>query len=240
METFSPLLALCEENPSITSGFPSQRSITQSFVVFFDLHLNTLLRKQSRCQWYEMPSCSLWHHCNLKKKSVKKPYQNRRKYQADSFIPPLNFIFDNSHIPIVLNFPLLRVPIYRDTHTYCNLMLSRNFHLEFPLIWHTKPAIPDSQFLKWLADLPEDTFTMFELQTWLPDFILGINPFGIFLAWPVCPDVTSDIRNNTVVSSLSIDRKLEISLHDDIIKWKHFPRYWPFVQGNHWSPHKGQ
>ena len=32
--------------------------------------------------------------------------------------------------------------------------------------------------------------------------------------------------------------------HDDIIKWKHFPRYWPFVWGIHWSPvnspHKGQ
>ena len=22
-------------------------------------------------------------------------------------------------------------------------------------------------------------------------------------------------------------------LHDDVIKWKHFPRYWPFVRGNH-------
>ena len=21
--------------------------------------------------------------------------------------------------------------------------------------------------------------------------------------------------------------------HDDVIKWKHFPRYWPFVRGNH-------
>ena len=31
---------------------------------------------------------------------------------------------------------------------------------------------------------------------------------------------------------------------DDVIKWKHFPRYWPFVQGFHRSrvnsPHKGQ
>ena len=30
----------------------------------------------------------------------------------------------------------------------------------------------------------------------------------------------------------------------DVIKWKHFLRYWPFVQGIHWSPvnspHKGQ
>ena len=32
--------------------------------------------------------------------------------------------------------------------------------------------------------------------------------------------------------------------HDDVIKLKHFPRYWPFVRGIHWSPvnspHKGQ
>ena len=32
--------------------------------------------------------------------------------------------------------------------------------------------------------------------------------------------------------------------HDDIIKWKHFPSYWPFVRGIHRSPvnspHKGQ
>ena len=33
-------------------------------------------------------------------------------------------------------------------------------------------------------------------------------------------------------------------LHDVVIKWKHFPRYWPFVRGIHRSPvnspHKGQ
>ena len=32
--------------------------------------------------------------------------------------------------------------------------------------------------------------------------------------------------------------------HDDVIKWKHFPRYWPFVRGIHRlsvnSPNKGQ
>ena len=32
--------------------------------------------------------------------------------------------------------------------------------------------------------------------------------------------------------------------HGDVIKWKHFPRYWPFVRGIHRrpvnSPHKGQ
>ena len=35
-----------------------------------------------------------------------------------------------------------------------------------------------------------------------------------------------------------------IDVHDDVIRWKHFPRYWPFVPGIHRSPvnspHKGQ
>ena len=34
------------------------------------------------------------------------------------------------------------------------------------------------------------------------------------------------------------------NLYDDVMKWKHFPRYWPFVWGIHRSPvnspHKGQ
>ena len=39
-------------------------------------------------------------------------------------------------------------------------------------------------------------------------------------------------------------QRLVIPLHDDVIKWKHFPRNWSFVRGIHrWtvkSPHKGQ
>ena len=36
----------------------------------------------------------------------------------------------------------------------------------------------------------------------------------------------------------------KVQIHDHVIKWKHFPRYWPFVRGIHRStvnsPHKGQ
>ena len=36
----------------------------------------------------------------------------------------------------------------------------------------------------------------------------------------------------------------ELTHHDGVIKWQHFPRYWPFVRGIHRSPvnspHKGQ
>ena len=37
---------------------------------------------------------------------------------------------------------------------------------------------------------------------------------------------------------------LMLPIHDDVIKWKHIPRYWPFVRRIHRSPvnspHKGQ
>ena len=39
METFSASLALCEGNPPVTGGFPSQRPVTRSFDVFFDVRL---------------------------------------------------------------------------------------------------------------------------------------------------------------------------------------------------------
>ena len=33
---------------------------------------------------------------------------------------------------------------------------------------------------------------------------------------------------------------LNCLIHDDVIKWKHFPRYWPIVRSPVNSPHKGQ
>ena len=64
METFSTLLALCEGNPPVTDGFSSQRPVTRSFDVSFDLRLNKRLSKQTRRRWFGMPSRSLWRHCN--------------------------------------------------------------------------------------------------------------------------------------------------------------------------------
>ena len=47
METFSTLLAFCEGDSQVTGEFPSQRPEMQIFDVFFDLHLNKRLSKQS-------------------------------------------------------------------------------------------------------------------------------------------------------------------------------------------------
>ena len=64
METFSALLALCAGNSPVTGDFPSQKPVTLSFDVFFDLRLNKGLSKQTWGWWFETPSRSLWRHCN--------------------------------------------------------------------------------------------------------------------------------------------------------------------------------
>ena len=66
METFSALLALCAGNSPVSGEFPSQRPVTRSFDVFFNLRLNKGLSKQSWGWWFETPSCSLWRHCNAR------------------------------------------------------------------------------------------------------------------------------------------------------------------------------
>ena len=49
---------------------------------------------------------------------------------------------------------------------------------------------------------------------------------------------------STRLWSVNVSPQTDNTFHDDVMKWKHFPRYWPFVQGiprspvN--SPHKGQ
>ena len=65
METFSALLALCAGNSPIPGEFPSQRPVTRSFDVFFDLHLYKRFSKQPWDWWFETASCSLWRHCNV-------------------------------------------------------------------------------------------------------------------------------------------------------------------------------
>ena len=47
MEKFSALLAICAGNSPVTGEFSSEKPVTQSFDVFFDLRLNKQLSKQS-------------------------------------------------------------------------------------------------------------------------------------------------------------------------------------------------
>ena len=52
----------CVGNSPFPGEFPSQRPVTRSFDVFFDLRLNKWLSKEPWGWWFETPSCSLWRH----------------------------------------------------------------------------------------------------------------------------------------------------------------------------------
>ena len=65
METFSALLTFCAGNSPVPGEFPAQRPVTRSFDVFFELHVNKQLSKQSPGWWFETPSGSLWRQCNV-------------------------------------------------------------------------------------------------------------------------------------------------------------------------------
>ena len=63
MEAFSALLALFTGNSPVPGEFPTQRPVTRSLDVFFDLRPNKRLRKQSWGWWFETLSRPLWRNC---------------------------------------------------------------------------------------------------------------------------------------------------------------------------------
>ena len=61
--------------------------------------------------------------------------------------------------------------------------------------------------------------------------------------FPPCKSVCAGLRWHGQVLPFMVFNTLRPE-YDDVIIWKHFPRYWPFVRGIHRSPvdspHKGQ
>ena len=67
MERFSALLAICAGNSPVTGEFATQRPVTRSFDVYFDLRPKERLSKQWWGWWFETLSRSLWRHRNGKR-----------------------------------------------------------------------------------------------------------------------------------------------------------------------------
>ena len=78
---------------STRSPVPSQRPVTRSFGLFFDLRLNKRFNKQLRRQWFEMPSRSLWRQCNYnffsaawQKKNISRSGTNTMAHRFHSIV----------------------------------------------------------------------------------------------------------------------------------------------------------
>ena len=74
-------------------------------------------------------------------------------------------------------------------------------------------------------------------------FIFLFNEFNKTLSWGIFQGIHRDDLHR-FLKYFDTGPIIFRSDHDDVIKWKHFPRYWPFVRGIHRSPvnspHKGQ
>ena len=70
--------------------------------------------------------------------------------------------------------------------------------------------------------------------------ICGTSSFG--KCYKCCSDC--EVCKGAHLTTLLWSKLVTFPNYDDVIKWKHFPRYWPFVRGIHrWPvnfPHKGQ
>ena len=53
IDDVSLLLPLCEENSSVTNGFPSEAASVMGVDVFYVVSMNRLIYKQPCCRWYE-------------------------------------------------------------------------------------------------------------------------------------------------------------------------------------------
>ena len=71
----TPLMSM-----SVIGQLPSQRQVTRSFGVFFDLRLNKRMSKLSKRRRFETASRSLWRHCYVILKGVKAPAPRMIQY----------------------------------------------------------------------------------------------------------------------------------------------------------------
>ena len=106
-ETFSALLALCAGNSPVPGEFPTQRPVTRSFDVFFDLCQNKRLSKQSWGWWFETQSRPLWRHCNAI--NVTNPIEEGN--------PPVTGVFPSRSASIMRSFDVSIV-------VYLNMLLN--------------------------------------------------------------------------------------------------------------------
>ena len=197
------LMALCVGNSLATGEFPPQRPVTRSFDVFFDLHLNEWLSKQSRCWWFEMPSCSSWCHYN--------GLFHSRELSESTITNALtrSELIDMAHFENLFEKIMARIIEYHMIK-YCLVKKSSFKSSDIYLSWYELyPNVIIFQELLWECGVT---------------YVLTHSVSFMCLQMPQIESASPE--------------------HEEVIKWKHFPRYWPFLWGIHRSPvnspHNGQ
>ena len=147
METFSALLAICAGNSPITGEFPSQRPVTRSFDVFFDLRLKRRFSKHLWGLWFETPSGPLWRHSSdYMCHSFPNRYPSSRGFLrvAHCLGPVCEFFFVISMYEMILILPIVMIYVICVINSYgyiCGYFPSRvKFILRITSPWNIQQA----------------------------------------------------------------------------------------------------
>ena len=152
METFSALLAICAGNSPVPGEFPTQRPVTRSFDVYFDLRPNKWMSKQSWGWWFETLSCSLWRQRNGHFCAANEPVKTERRriytektstswlrHQMETFSTLLAFCAGNS--PVTGEFPSQR-PVTWSFDVFIDLRLNERLCKQSRRWWFETPSHP--------------------------------------------------------------------------------------------------
>ena len=153
-----------------------------------------------------------------------------------------------------LNYDLL---YFFEARTFCRIVAWDAFWMKLGKSWNNIQTL----FQLLLTNPEHSTFVFcsLDLKLWSSNCIT----IKIISSWwiarqllfsnsnsPCLAECPSEIFLWSISSQLTVGRNIAAYLantktaHDDVIKWKHSPCYWPFVRGIHRSPvnypHKGQ
>ena len=144
METCSALLALCAGYSPVTGEFPAQRPVTWSFDIFFDLRLNKQLSKQLWGWSFEMPSWSLWRHCNEISSGIQDCWRSiSPKVESTIIQSQPNFSRSYSFVPGFVNMQMWHCIRY---HCHCSYIYAHSHD-----VWNKTFHVIDTEKLHELA-----------------------------------------------------------------------------------------
>ena len=165
METFSALLAICAGNSPVPGEFPTQRTVTRSFDVYFDLRPNKRLSKQSWGWWFETPSLPLSDRSSTPNVEGLPDLADL----PDLVIPDVDSCTGNDTVLYTIYWRNCTVPILSDV--FIDLEI-----LNTPLILVIM-LLQDNNIFKKLTSGIMDSLTGFQdnlVQSWWPDFPTGV------------------------------------------------------------------
>ena len=125
---------------------------------------------------------------------------------------------------------------------HCIGIVSKPLKTEMPLVsqlWLIQP-------FGWL---PLELFKLGQYHgCWCPGSLSPGHQQSWHWQYHICYSLSLSRKDLNSLCHLNVEKSIHtvymFSEHDDVTKWKHFPRYWPFVWGIHQSPvnspHKGQ